>query len=61
MEESTPNGVLIAIDWENIRRGAQLYRKSVNPDALCRAMTNVGEVFGEVQGGKVFGDWSLEA
>ena len=59
MEETTPNGVLIAIDWENIRRGAQLYRKSVNPDALCRAMTNVGKVFGEVQGGKVFGDWSL--
>ena len=52
-------GVLIAIDWENIRRGAQLYQRRVGPAHLCRAMTDVGGVFGEVKGGKVFGDWSL--
>ena len=53
------NGVLIAIDWENIRRGAQLYQKTVTPQALYDAMSSVGEVFGEVKGGKAFGDWSL--
>ena len=52
-------GVLIAIDWENIRRGAQLYGRTVKPTELCRAMTGVGGVFGEVKGGKAFGDWSL--
>ena len=52
-------GVLIAIDWENIRRGAQLYQRRVRPAELCRAMSDVGAVFGEVKGGKVFGDWSL--
>ena len=54
-----PRGVLLAIDWENIRRGAQLYGRSVRPAELCRAMTDVGGVFGEVKGGKAFGDWSL--
>ena len=54
-----PRGVLLAIDWENIRRGAQLYGRSVRPAELCRAMTDVGRVFGEVKGGKTFGDWSL--
>ncbi len=57
--EVTKTGVLIAIDWENIRRGAQMYQQSVTPRALCDAMTTVGETFGEVRGGKVFGDWSL--
>lgn len=57
--EVSSNGVLIAIDWENIRRGAQLYQKSVSPQALYEAMTNVGQVFGDVLGGKAFGDWSL--
>ena len=52
-------GVLIAIDWENIRRGAQLYQRRVRPAALCAAMQDVGSVFGEVAGGKAFGDWSL--
>ena len=54
-----PRGVLLAIDWENIRRGAQLYGRSVRPAELCRVMTDVGGVFGEVKGGKAFGDWSL--
>ena len=34
-------GVLIAIDWENIRRGAQLYHRNVKPAELCRAMSGV--------------------
>lgn len=58
MDESG-KGVLIAIDWENIRRGAQLYQRSVTPRSLYDAMRNVGEVFGEVKGGKAFGDWGL--
>ena len=58
-DAATRSGVLIAIDWENIRRGAQMYQQSVSPRALCDAMKTVGEIFGEVQGGKVFGDWSL--
>ena len=58
MDESG-KGVLLAIDWENIRRGAQLYQRSVTPRTLYDAMRNVGEVFGEVKGGKAFGDWGL--
>ena len=58
MDESG-KGVLLAIDWENIRRGAQLYQRSVTPRTLYDAMKNVGEVFGEVKGGKAFGDWGL--
>ena len=54
-----PRGVLIAVDWENIRRGAQLHQRRVSPAELCRAMWEVGSVFGPVQGGKAFGDWSL--
>ena len=54
-----PQGVLIAIDWENIRRGAQLYHLNVRPTDLCRAMQEVGSISGEVAGGKAFGDWSL--
>ena len=57
--DTPKTGVLIAIDWENIRRGAQMYQQSVSPRALCDAMNSVGETFGEVRGGTVFGDWSL--
>ena len=53
------HGVLIAIDWENIRRGAQLYQRRVTPADLSAAMRDVGCVFGDVVGGKAFGDWSL--
>ena len=57
--EECANGVLIAIDWENIRRGARLYQAEVTPQAVAQAMTSVGWIFGEVLGGKAFGDWSL--
>ncbi len=57
----SPNGVLIAIDWENIRRGAQIYQRSVRPADLCRAVRQVGSIFGEVLGGKAFCDWSLRS
>ena len=53
------DGVLVAIDWENIRRGAQLHRRRISPAELCRAMREVGGVFGQVSGGKAFGDWTL--
>ena len=52
-------GVLIAIDWESIRRGTQVYQRTVTPAELCRAMREVGSIFGEVAGGKAFGDWKL--
>ncbi len=54
-------GVLVAIDWESIRSGAQLYRRTVTPAELCRAMREVGSIFGEVAGGKAFGDWKMWA
>ena len=57
--EERANGVLIAIDWENIRRGALMYQMAVTPQAVAQAMTAVGRIFGEVLGGKAFGDWSL--
>ncbi len=58
MNENT-TGAMIAIDWENIRRGAQLYQRRVRPSELCLAIRNVACIFGEVLGGKAFGDWSL--
>ncbi len=58
MNENT-TGVMIAVDWENIRRGAQLYQRRVRPSELCLAIRNVACIFGEVLGGKAFGDWSL--
>ncbi len=54
-----PQGVLIAIDSENVRCGAQLYQRDVRPAELCRAMQDVSRVFGEMVGGKAFGGWSL--
>ena len=57
--DAVATGVLIAIDWENIRRGAQLYQQSITPRSLCDAMKSVGETFGEVRGGTAFGDWGL--
>ena len=58
MEEHA-TGVLIAIDWENIRRGALMYQVEVTPQAVAQAMIAVGRIFGEMLGGKAFGDWSL--
>ena len=58
--EERATGVLIAIDWENIRRGALMCQAKVTPQAVvAHAMTGVGRIFGEVLGGKAFGDWSL--
>ena len=57
--EEHATGVLIAIDWENIRRGALMYQVEVTPQAVAQAMIAVGGIFGEVLGGKAFGDWSL--
>ena len=54
-----PRGVMIAVDWENIRRGGQVYQRSVKPADLCSALWDVGGIFGDVLGGKAFGDWSL--
>ena len=54
-------GVLVAIDWESIRRGAQMYQRTVTPAELCRAVRDVGGIFGEVAGGKAFGDWTVWA
>ena len=53
------DGVLIAIGWENVRRGAQLHQRRVRPAELCRAMREVGGIFGQLHGSKAFGDWSL--
>ncbi len=52
-------GVLVAIDWESIRRGARLYQRTVTPAELCRAMRTVGGIFGE--GGGRQGLRGLEA
>ena len=57
--EECATGVLIAIDWENIRRGALMYQTAVTPQAVAHTVTAVGRIFGEVLGGKAFGDWSL--
>ena len=38
------DGVLIAIDWENIRRGAQLHQRRVSPGELCRGHDGCGAV-----------------
>ena len=50
---------MIAVGWENIRRSARLYQSNVSPAKLCDVLRGVGGIFGEVLGGKAFGDWSL--
>lgn len=58
--EHPPNhAVMIAIDWENIRRGASTYGITLTPDEFTYALLNVASVFGGVSNAKVFGDWSL--
>ena len=57
--EALGNGVWLAIDWENIRRGAQLYQRNISPQSLCAAMKSVSAIFGDFKGGKAFGDWGL--
>ena len=58
MNENT-TGAMIAVEWENIRRGAQLHQRKVRPSELCLATRNMACIFGEALGGKAFGDWSL--
>ena len=59
MHEDSTTGVMIALDWENVRRGAQIQRRRVSPEDVAEALSNVGRIFGELRGGKAFGDWSL--
>lgn len=52
-------GIVIAIDWENIRRSAMDYGLDLHPTGLCDVLFEVGTLFGDVIGAQVFGDWSL--
>lgn len=52
-------GVLIAIDWENIRRGLPNFVEYVTPEQICAAFQKVASKFGDYRGGTVFGDWTL--
>ena len=50
-------GVIIVVDWENIRKGAERYRTAVRPSALADALFRVQRIFGPYAGGMAFGDW----
>lgn len=52
-------GTLIAIDWENIRRGLTNFVESVSLEQVCKAFEGVAARFGDYRGGTVFGDWTL--
>jgi len=52
-------GVLVAIDWENIRRGLADFAQSVTLIQVCTAFESVAARFGDYRGGTVFGDWTL--
>ena len=54
-----PKGVMIAIDWENIRRGANMYSLHITPKQIREAIASVAEIFGPTLGAKAFGDWSM--
>ena len=41
------------------RRLLRQAQAEITPQAVAQAMTAVGRIFGEVLGGKAFGDWSL--
>ena len=53
------SGVLIAIDWENIRRALPNFIEHVTPEQVCAAFQTVASRFGDYRGGTVFGDWTL--
>ena len=50
---------MIAINRENIRRGANMYNLHIKPTQIQEAMTSVAEIFGSTLGDKAFGDWSI--
>jgi hypothetical protein len=52
-------GVLIAIDWENIRRALPNFIEQVTPQQVCAAFKGVASRFGDYRGGTIFGDWTL--
>lgn len=54
-------GVLVAIDWENIRRALPRFIEPVAPEQVCAAFAGVAARFGDYRGGTVFGDWTLRA
>lgn len=53
------SGVLVAIDWENIRRALPNFKEQVGPEQVCKAFEEVATRFGDYRGGTVFGDWTL--
>lgn len=54
-------GVLIALDWENIRRSLPNFVETVSLEQLCAAFEGVAQKFGDYRGGTVFGDWTLRS
>ena len=59
INEAEQTTVLIAIDWENIRRGALMLNINLTPETLCTTLKNVATIFGRPEGGKAFSDWTL--
>lgn len=53
------SGVLVAIDWENIRRGLAGFKERIGPEQVRNAFEEVAKRFGDYRGGTVFGDWTL--
>lgn len=52
-------GALIAIDWENIRRGFGDFVEAITCEQVYNAFGAVASRFGDFRGGTVFGDWTL--
>ena len=56
---SNPTGVLIAIDWENIRKGAQRMGLEIPAAQAAGVINSIATMFGQVQQATAFGDWTL--
>ena len=54
-----PTGVLIAIDWENIRKGAQRMGLQIPAAQAAGAINSIATMFGQVRQATAFGDWNL--
>lgn len=54
-------GVLVAIDWENIRKGLANFVERITAGQVCAAFETVAKRFGDYRGGTVFGDWTLRS